>query len=128
MIYVGKHVHVTVQCGDCGKPILNQMAGRNSAFIVGSCQNSECESFCVQMTIERSSMQVIAVDVTPSSSDGKRIYPMMADKDGKQVWPKPEPPKVEEPHPTQNRHRFVSRPDILECGVCGRGMEEVIHL
>lgn len=30
-------------------------------------------------------------------------------------------------HPSQNRHVFVSRPEIIECGVCGRGKEEVIH-
>ena len=90
MIYVGKHVQLQALCGDCGKPISNCMDGSQSAFIVGSCQNHECESCAAQITIERSSMQIIAVDLVPASDGVRRIYPVMADKDGRQVWPKKE--------------------------------------
>ena len=93
MIYVGKHVQLQALCGDCGKPISNCMDGMTSAFIVGHCQNPECESYAAQITIERSSMQIIAIDITPSSAQGKRIYPVMADKDGKRVWPEVKSPE-----------------------------------
>jgi hypothetical protein len=88
MIYIGKHVMSQVLCTDCGEPITNCMDGNKSFFIIGSCQNKECDSYAVNMTIERASMQIIAIDFIPSSSGGKRIYAVVADKDGNQVWPK----------------------------------------
>jgi hypothetical protein len=64
------------------------MESSKSAFIIGSCQNKECESYAVGMTVERASMQIIAIDFIPSSSGGKRMYAVVANNDGNQVWTK----------------------------------------
>lgn len=134
MICIGKIIMSQVLCGDCGKPMSNCMEGRNSAFIVGSCRNAECESCGIGITIERSSMQVIAVDATPYSADGKRIFSVMADKDGVKVWPKPQEQKMtfsgwKEPGGMIEYHLFQDRnsPADNSCVSCGFPKEDVVH-
>lgn len=129
MIYPGQQVHVTLSCLECGKAMENRMPVA-SAFYMVCCSQADCGAMGILLLIEKVSGVILWTSSVGGNYDGDKwipLFPMQADRDGKQVWPKPESPKVEEPHPTQNRHRFFSRPDILECGVCGRGIEEVIH-
>ena len=151
MIYIGKHIQSQIICVDCGKPISNRMIDGKSAFIVCSCQNSDCESFAVGMTIEKSSMQVIAVDFVPSSSAGvggedrKRIYPIMADVAGNQIWPqvhaheKPKlkfggwrtPDEAKKPYKSNiDIHEYVDRhsPADNTCEWCGFLKEDSVHI
>jgi hypothetical protein len=89
MVYIGKHVMSQVLCGDCGNPISNCMEGSKSAFIIGSCQKPECESYGIGVTVERSSMQIVAMSPC-YMVDGKKAFPVLVFEDGNPAWPKPQ--------------------------------------
>ncbi len=89
-VFVGQHVKITVHCGTCGKEFSNNLCPP-SAFIFGYCNNQECDDRGVGMLIERATMQVVMVN--PPQYYGKypeRAYPVLANKDGEQVWPEKE--------------------------------------
>jgi hypothetical protein len=93
-----------------------------------SCGGEKCSG--ALLLIEKSTAMVLWTSSIGIYENGEWVptFPMQADKDGKQVWPKTNKvEKQDEPHPTQNIHKFVSRPEIIECGLCGRGREEAIH-
>jgi hypothetical protein len=71
-------------------------------------------------------MQIIAVDLDPASDGGRRIYPVMADKDGRQVWPKK---AIEQPDPIGRVHAFVDQnsPAYNDCLICGFLKDDPIH-
>lgn len=133
MIYIGKHMMSQVLCGECGKPIGNSLEGIKSAFIAGSCRNPECESCGISMVIERSSMQIISVQDYWIMADRKRAYPVLADKDGKQVWPEEKPKMIfsgwRTPGLRIDYHPFVDRnsPADNTCAKCGYLKEEPMH-
>ena len=87
MIAPGMKLYSTVHCLTCGEDL---RVGNEapSAFILGYCQNMNCESYMVSLVIERATMTIIAV--TPGSYivEGKLVYPVLVDKEGVQVWPK----------------------------------------
>ena len=87
MINIGHQVRTAAFCPTCGHEISNNLRPP-SAFIFGFCGNQECEDKGVGLLIERATMLVVMVNppqfwVKP----GERAYPVLANKDGEQVWP-----------------------------------------
>lgn len=87
MIAPGMKVYATIHCLGCGEDLrVNNEAP--SAFILGSCGNMNCEAYMVSLVIERATMTIIAVTPGIYVVDGKRVYPVLVDGKGEQVWPK----------------------------------------
>ena len=80
MNYEGKQLEVYVACGECGSRLNNTLSPK-SAFILGSCRNSECVAEGQRVLVEKASMQIIQCGYF--KPDGTTLYPMLADKDGK---------------------------------------------
>lgn len=87
MIAPGMKLYSTIRCLTCGEDL---RVGNEapSAFILGSCGNMNCEAYMVSLVIERATMTIIAITPEIYVVDGKRVYPVLVDKDGAQVWPK----------------------------------------
>jgi len=91
VIFPGQVVHTQVLCPDCGKPMTNQTPS-GSSFLMCSCGGNGCSG--IMMLIERSTSMVLwtsAQSVYDKEKDELvPAFPMLANKDGKQVWPKKE--------------------------------------
>lgn len=85
--YIGQQVHTVALCGTCGQKLSNQLH-TPSAFIFGYCVNEECEEKGIGLLIERSTMLIVMIN-PPQYYDleNEKAYPMLSDKDGRQVWP-----------------------------------------
>lgn len=89
MIIPGSRMLFKIGCPDCGVP---QQQGENSDFFVFRCANEECPSWQANILVERRSGMILSNDAHYVWSNGRGgvvAQPMLADKDGKQVWPVP---------------------------------------
>lgn len=86
MIVIGYQLQSQVLCPTCGKPLSNNLHP-NSAFIFGFCSNQDCADKGIGLLIERSTMMVVNISTVSHELLGKRVYPVMADEEGNQVWP-----------------------------------------
>lgn len=87
MIQIGHQIRSAAFCPSCGSELTNNLRPP-SAFIFGFCGNQECEDKGIGMLIERATMLVVMVN--PPQYYGKypeKAYPVLANKDGEQVWP-----------------------------------------
>lgn len=88
MMYLGKTMSWSCPCGTCGQAMSNSLKP-DSAFILGACQNKDCDDWGKMVLIEKKSMQVIFM--YGYKVDGEDAWPMLANQKGEQVWPKPTP-------------------------------------
>lgn len=94
MIYPGGN-HLSLRndfaCPNCGKPTKNTFPP-NSIFIGTCCQEVECEIVGRCVIIEKATMMIVTIYPPMYYSQGKEgpevVFPVLADKDGKRVWPK----------------------------------------
>ena len=95
MIFPGQVVQTSVLCPECGKA-MNNSAPQGSDFLMCSCRMEGCSG--MMMLIEKSTSIVLWTSATWSFDEGtySPAYPVLANKDGKQVWPKVEIP-IEKP-------------------------------
>ena len=93
MIHIGARVTYALKltCPECGQPAVNRFPWE-SAFIGFGCDNQECILGGRMVTIEKSTAVVISVDpplYAQYKKEGwEQCFPLLADKDGNQVWPK----------------------------------------
>lgn len=83
---IGQQVHIEASCPRCGNR-MNSSNNPQSAFILATCQNLECENIDVRITIEKASGLIVWMAPDYVAKDGRRVYPVLADKEGNQVWP-----------------------------------------
>ena len=129
MIFPGQVVQTQVLCPECGKPMTNRTPP-GSAFLMCACGGDGCSG--AMLLIEKSTAMVIWTSAT-GTYDGERWthgFPMLADKDGKQLWPKPPKSKVADDKPYHiKKHVFVDRhsPADNTCLECGYMKDDSIH-
>lgn len=88
MIFPGTQVRSSVFCPTCGNALNNNFPP-HSAFLSCYCSNEDCDDKGVVVLIEKATLLVVTVNPQQYLTKAlERAYPMLADKDGKQVWPK----------------------------------------
>ena len=93
MIVEGSLLANRTVCLNCGMGLYNKLPN-SSAFIRYSCDNQECETRGVVVTIEKCSNTVFSV-YPPFVINGKYAWPKVTeftDVDGNVIWPTPDPP------------------------------------
>lgn len=89
MIFPGTLVHTQIICPECGKPMSNRTPP-GSAFLMVCCSEKDCIGAGNLMLIEKATSMVIWTSAI-GHYDGEKwvpCWPMVADRDGNQVWPK----------------------------------------
>lgn len=112
MIFPGQLVQTQVLCPECGKPMTNRTPP-GSAFLMVFCGDTGCSG--ALLLIEKSTAMVIWTSAIGTYDGEKWIpgFPMLADKEGLQLWPAD----------PDGKHRFVPKyMDEKNCKICG--MEE----
>lgn len=89
MIFPGQQVQMQVLCPECGTAMTNRTPA-GSAFLMCSCGGEKCSG--ALLLIEKSTAMVLWTTAIGVYENGEWVptFPMQADKDGKQVWPKKE--------------------------------------
>ena len=98
MIYPGQHVQVTLSCSECGKPMENRTPV-TSAFYMVCCNQGECGGMGILLLIEKASGMILWTSSIGGHYDEDKwvpLFPMQADRDGKQVWPKAQMKEITE--------------------------------
>lgn len=85
MAFIGEQLRASLICNGCGKP-MEAISAQHSAFWLAHCNNEECKNVGVWLTVEKASSSVIAHSPMWEGYTG-RLYPVLVDADGKQVWP-----------------------------------------
>ena len=89
MIFPGQVVQTQVLCPECGTAMPNKTSP-SSAFLMCSCSGEKCSG--AMLLIEKSTGTVIWTSANGVYENNEWVpaFPMVADKDGKQLWPKKE--------------------------------------
>lgn len=83
---IGTQITISANCSLCGKPMLTTWHEK-SLFVFAHCAQLDCKNLGLRLIIEKASGFVIATDPPQYGFRGTPLFPMLADKDGKQVWP-----------------------------------------
>jgi hypothetical protein len=87
MIFPGHQIQMQVLCPECGKPMASRTPP-SSAFLMCICSGEGCSH---TMLIIEKSTGVVLWSSAIGIYDGEKwipTFPMQADKDGNQLWPK----------------------------------------
>lgn len=87
MILPGTRMLFKVGCPDCGTP---QQQADTSDFFVFRCANEDCSSWQANILVERRTGVILSNDAHYTWTDdrgGVVAHPILANKDGNQVWP-----------------------------------------
>lgn len=88
MILPGTTMLFKVCCPDCGLP--HQQSATISDFFVFRCQDENCPSWQATILVERRTGVILSNDahyVWTEDRGGVVAQPMLANRDGQQVWP-----------------------------------------